>query len=237
MDALIRAVRVVRDGVESPDAYPFSIPAVRAIEELALDKRVTFLVGENGSGKSTLVEAIAVAAGFNAEGGSRNMRFATRSSESELHQHLRLVRGARRPKDGYFLRAESFFNVATEVDNVGTGSHGATSLHEQSHGEAFLALIEHRFGDGGLYILDEPEAALSPQRQLALLAHLHRLIKSGSQFLIATHSPILMAYPEALIYELSARGIEPVAYEDTAHYLITRDFLNHRERYLKRLLE
>ncbi len=218
---------------------------MRDLDELTLDPKITFLVGDNGSGKSTLIEAIAVAAGFNAEGGSRNFAFATRRSESELHRHLRLVRCPRRPRDGFFLRAESYFNVGTEIEKMDAepsydrpviDSYGGVSLHEQSHGESFLALVRHRFRGDGLYILDEPEAALSPARQLALLALMHDLIeRRGSQFLIATHSPILMAYPGAAIHLLDAAGMRPVAYEETDHYRITRDFLVDPPRYLRRL--
>lgn len=226
------------------DAYPFAIPAVKALDELAFDPKVTFLVGENGSGKSTLVEGIAVAARFNAEGGSRNFGFGTRRSESALHQYLRLVRGIRRIRDGFFLRAESYFNVATEIERLDRenpgppliDSYGGVSLHEQSHGESFIALAEHRLRGDGFYIFDEPEAALSPQRQLTLLAIIHDLVENrGSQFLIATHSPILLAYPGALIYQLGPSGIETIAYEDTDHYKITRDFLNSRDSYFKHL--
>ena len=233
----VRSVRLERDQVASFASYPFSVPAIRDLEELELDKKVTFLVGDNGSGKSTLIEAIAVAAGFNPEGGSRNMKFSTRSSESELHRRVRVVRGAKRPRDGFFLRAESFFNVATEIERVGVvDGYGGVSLHEQSHGESFLALLQHRISGHGLYIFDEPEAALSPQRQLTMLARMRQLVEDdGSQFVIATHSPILMAYPDAWIYELSARGIQRVRYEETEHYRITRDFLVGRERFFKHL--
>jgi predicted ATPase len=241
----LQAVRLVRESVPDLAVYPFAVPAIRSLDELALDAKVTFLVGENGAGKSTLIEAIAVLAGFNAEGGSKNFRFGTRGSESCLHQFMRPVRGHRRPRDGFFLRAESYFNVATEIDRLdaegGGGprvidSYGGVSLHEQSHGESFLALATHRFQGHGLYILDEPEAALSPQRQLALLAIIHELVEDrSSQFIIATHSPILMAYPNALIYRLDPKGIERVAYEDTEHYRITRDFLSSPERFFKTL--
>jgi predicted ATPase len=242
--AFLRAVRLMQDEVPAFDRYPFSIPAIKAIDELAFDPKVTFFVGDNGSGKSTLIEAIAVAAKFNPEGGSRNFSFATRRSESELYRALRLVRGIRYPKDGFFLRAESYFNVATEIERLDEGGggppiidgFGGVSLHEQSHGESFLALARHRFRGNGLYILDEPEAALSPQRQLSLLAIMHDLIeRRSSQFVIATHSPILMAYPGAAIYHLGPTGIERVAYEDTEHYQLTRDFLNERDRYFTHL--
>jgi predicted ATPase len=232
----IHAVRLERDAVSDFASYPFSIPAVRGLDTLELDPRITFLIGENGTGKSTLIEAIAVAAGFNAEGGTRNFRFATRSSESDLHHHLRLVRTARR-LDGFFLRAESLFNLATQIDELDYGdAYGGTSLHEQSHGESFLAVAKHRFSGNGFYLLDEPEAALSPQRQLALLSLIHDLAeRRRSQFVIATHSPILMAYPGALLYQLDTAGIAPVRYQDTEHYRITRDFLADPERFFKHL--
>ena len=237
----LRAVRLVRDSITDFSVYPFSIPSIRSLEELELDPKVTFLIGENGAGKSTLIEAIAVLAGFNAEGGSKNFRFDTRRSESALHQFMRPVRGHRRPSDGFFLRAESYFNVATEIERLGgtiIDSYGGVSLHEQSHGESFIALAEHRFRGKGLYILDEPEAALSPQRQLTLLSIIHEHVEElESQFIIATHSPILMAYPKARIYRLGVDGIERVAYENTEHYRITRDFLNSPERFFKTLFK
>ena len=198
---------------------------------------MTVLVGENGSGKSTLVEAIAVAAGFNAEGGSANFTFATGPSVSDLHRHLRLVRSPGRPATGFFLRAESFFNVASAVDEVGaTGSYGGRSLHDQSHGESFLSLVLHRFGADGLYVMDEPEAALSPQGCLALIAAMHDLVAAGSQFVVATHSPLLMAYPGARLLELDDDGIHEVAYDDLAHVQLYRSFLDAPERFLRTLL-
>lgn len=222
------------------DRYPFSIPAVRALGTLELDPQVTLLAGENGSGKSTLIEAIAVAAGFDAEGGSRNMRLSTRPSHSELHEHLRLVRGTRSPRDGFFLRAESFFNVATYVDGLDPGlvdAYGGVSLHEQSHGESFLSLVTERFHGNGLYILDEPEAALSLRGVFALIRRMHELTREGSQFVVATHSPILLGYPGARIYVLSEDGIAPTAYEETEQYELTRSFLENRERFLRHLLD
>lgn len=240
----LRSVRLREDKIEDFDHYPMSIPAIQNLGELEISPQVTAFLGENGSGKSTLLEAIAVASGFNPEGGSMNFKFSTRSSESKLWRALRLVRGIRRPRTGYFFRAESFFNVATEIENLdrepGGGppiieSYGGESLHEQSHGESFLALIQHRFGPDGLYLLDEPEAALSPARQLALLARIHDLAQQGSQFLMATHSPILLAYPGALLYELSSVGIQRIEYEDTEHYRLTREFLLHRERFFREL--
>jgi len=234
-ETFLRSVQVRPERIPDPHRYPFTIPALRRLQTLDFDPRITFLLGENGSGKSTLIEAIAVAAGFNAEGGSRNFNFSTRSSESDLWRCLRLIKTPRSPTTGYFLRAESFFNVATEIESLGvTGAYGG-SLHEKSHGESFLALVENRFGPEGLYILDEPEAALSPSRQLVLLRHMHLLIKDGSQFIIATHSPILLAFPGALLYQLTETGIEKVDYEETEHYRLTRDFLLRRELFFREL--
>ncbi|CAJ0819904.1 AAA family ATPase [Ralstonia flaminis] len=239
-------VTLRRDTITTFDAYPFSLPAVRALDTLALHPKMTFLVGENGSGKSTLMEAMAVAMGFNAEGGSRNFNFSTHASHSALHNHLRIARGFRRPRTEFFLRAESFFNVATNIQRMdeepGPGgsviaSYGGKSLHAQSHGESFMALLMHRFGSNGLYLLDEPEAALSPQRQLAVLARIHALVRQESQFIIATHSPILMAYPDAYIYQCDGEGIRRIAYEETEHFQVTRDFLANPQRMLNILLE
>jgi predicted ATPase len=240
----VSRITLQRDKVESFDRYPFRLPAVRLLEQIDLHPKVTFFVGENGSGKSTLLEALAVSLGFNAEGGSRNFRFGTRPSHSELHEYLRVAKGIKRPSDGFFLRAESFFNVATEIERLdedgGPGlidAYGGRSLHERSHGESFLALIAERFRGKGLYILDEPEAALSPQRQLVVLSRIHDLIGLDSQFVIATHSPILMAYPDAWIYQCDQDGISRVAYEETEHFQVTRDFLANPERMLRVLLE
>jgi predicted ATPase len=239
-------ITLLRDRVDSFERYPFSLPAVHSLESINLHPRVTFFVGENGSGKSTLLEAIAVSLGFNAEGGSKNFRFGTCRSHSELHQYLRIAKGIRKPSDGFFLRAESFFNVATEIENLDAepapgppviDSYGGRSLHEQSHGESFLALMNERFGGQGLYVLDEPEAALSPQRQLAVLSRMHDLVLDNSQFIVATHSPILMAYPDAAIYLCSEEGISPIAYEETEHFQVTRDFLLNHERMLHLLMK
>ncbi len=237
-EPFVREIVLQREKVEDWTQYPFTIPAVNRLESLVLHPKVTFLVGENGSGKSTLMEAIAIAAGFNAEGGSPNFHFATRPSESSLRSVLRIIRGSRRPKTGFFLRAESFFNVASEVDRLGVlASYGGKSLHERSHGESFLALVTERFGADGLYLLDEPEAALSPQRQLSLLAEFDRLARHDrSQLVVATHSPILLAYPHAKILALMPEGLAEVEYEQTEHYSLTRDFLMNRERFLRHLL-
>jgi predicted ATPase len=238
-------IQLLREKVPSFDEYPFSLPAVRHLDKLTPHPAVTFIVGENGMGKSTLLEAIAVAWGFNPEGGTRNFRFSTRASHSSLHQYLRLVKSYRRPKDGFFLRAESFFNVATEIEQLDEGpggppiihSYGGRSLHQQSHGESLFALVMNRFGGRGLYILDEPEAALSPTRQMALLSRIHDLVQQDSQFIIATHSPIVMAYPNAQIFSLSEGSITLKAYTDTEHYRTSKDFLMDHERMIRLLTE
>ncbi|MCC6795829.1 MAG: AAA family ATPase [Candidatus Hydrogenedentes bacterium] len=242
----MRSLSLKRDEIPCFSAYPFDIPAVRNLDVLDFHPSVTFLVGDNGTGKSTLLEAIAVGFGFNPEGGSHSFKFSTRESHSPLHAYLRLVKGIRRPKTGFFLRAESYFNVATEIERLDDDplggppiidSFGGVSLHEMSHGESFWALLIHKFHGQGLYILDEPEAALSPSRQLSALSRVHELVKDGSQFIIATHSPILMAYPNARIFLFGDDAIREVRYEETEHYTVTRDFLERRETMLRELLQ
>ena len=203
---------------------------------LTLEKPVTFFVGENGTGTSTLIEAIAVAMGFNGEGGSRDFFFSTQKTHSELCDYLTISKSVF-PKDGFFLRAESFYNTASYLEENSTMvRYGGISFHEQSHGESFLALTLNRFEGNGLYILDEPESALSPQRLMSLLVVIDELVKNNSQFIIATHSPILMAYPNADILEFSETGIHKVGYQETAHYQITKQFLDMPERMIKHLL-
>lgn len=232
----IEALFERREGWDA-DCYPFNLPAVRSLHRLEFHPNVTFLVGENGSGKSTLIEALAVAWGFNPEGGGREHRFGTRESHSPLHRFIRPVRAPLRVQDGFFLRAESFFTVASYLEDAGASRYGDKSLHEQSHGESFFALFDNRFIGDGLYILDEPEAALSPSRQLSFLARLHELVLASSQFIIATHSPILLGYPNAWIYQTSEHGLDRIEYEDTDHYQVTRNFLNRREITLDILLK
>jgi predicted ATPase len=231
-------LELIRDRIADSSRYPYSLPAFRSLETLAFHPKVTFLIGENGSGKSTLLEAVAVAWGLNPEGGSRNFNFATRASHSLLGDCIRLARPPSTPRDSYFLRAESFYNVATEIERLDEGSgalmdaYGGRSLHEQSHGESFFALFQHRFGSNGLYLMDEPEAALSPTRQIHFLGLMHDYVKSGCQFVVATHSPIILAYPEATIYHLGEAGMHQIAYTDTEHYLVTRGFLTNPGRSL-----
>lgn len=232
----IESVYLDRTRIYDPEHYAFKIPSLQRFSSLELHPQVTFFVGENGSGKSTLLEAIAIANGLNPEGGSRNMIFATRESHSQLHHALIIRRFHALVPDAWFMRAESLFNVATEIDNLGAqNSYGNKSLHEQSHGEAFMSLVESRFSQG-LYFLDEPEAALSPQRQLEFLIVLHSLVQQDSQLVIATHSPIIMSYPHAKIYSFSDKGILPIAYEDTEHYRVTRAFLDSPARMLRNLI-
>lgn len=242
----VSALRLRREDVPGFDAYPFHLPAIRSLERLELHPAVTFFIGENGSGKSTLLEALAVKLGFNAEGGSRDHQVSVRATHSQLHEFIVTERSLSHPTDGWFLRAESFYNVATESELVEEEfpmpphlrfkAYGGKSLHRQSHGESFLALLTNRLQGDGVYLFDEPEAALSPQRQLSVLTLLHRLVYHRSQLVIATHSPILLAYPHARIYEFGPHGIRETRYEETEHFLITRDFLNRPGRMLEILL-
>ena len=239
--------RISLTGQPDSDSYLCRLPVVRHLMEqsiLSFSHPVTFFVGENGTGKSTLLEAIAVAYGFNAEGGSRNFDFSTEDTHSELYRHLTLSKSSY-PKDGFFLRAESFYNAASYLNEIYASEfrtkqetpYGEISLHEQSHGESFLALVQNRFRGQGVYLLDEPEAALSPTRQLSLLCLIDELVKRDSQFIIANHSPILMAYPNAVIYQFGEDGIEQVDYRETEHYRVTRHFLENPEHMLSKLLD
>lgn len=242
MNQYIRSLRI-----ELPEAreneYPFSLDAVRRLPELRLDAKVSYFIGENGSGKSTLLEAIAVAYGFNPEGGSKNFNFQTKSTHSNLSDYMTLTKGISRADDGFFLRAESFYNVASNIDVLDEGgmspplinSYGGISLHAQSHGESFISLVMNRLRGRGLYILDEPEAALSPTRQMALVSRIHQLVNNNSQFIIATHSPIIMSYPDSTIFNIES-GYDVIELEDTEHFQVTRNFMNNREAMLDILL-
>ncbi|MHB9010662.1 MAG: AAA family ATPase [Ignavibacteriaceae bacterium] len=219
--------------------YPFNIPAIHNSVKLNLSENVTFFVGENGSGKSTLLEAVADICGFNLSGGSRNHNYDFHKTESDLSSAIKLSWFPSKVTQGFFMRAESFFNFATYIDRLIeedsqiVNAYGGKSLHKQSHGESFLSLFQNRF-EKGLYILDEPEAALSPQRQLSFLLIIHQLESSGkAQFLIASHSPILLSYPNATIYNLDNEGIQRIEYKDTEHYKLTKQFLDAPERYYR----
>lgn len=229
-----------RERVPSFSEYPFSLNALANFRSLEFHPKVTFFVGENGSGKSTLLEAIAYAVGLNPEGGTRNTVFSTADTHSKLFEYTRLIRSHKYPKDSYFLRAESFYNLASYMDDGRQEylwTYGGKSLHEQSHGESFMAMMTNKLRGAGIYIFDEPEAALSPSRQLSALAVFKKLVDLESQLIIATHSPILLAYPDALIYHFSENGIEPIDYKETEHYTITKEFLNKPEKMLHYLFE
>lgn len=238
------SAKLLRDKVPSFNDYPFNLDVIRNLDTLEFHPKVTFIIGENGTGKSTLLEAIATAWGFNTEGGTKNFSFSTRASHSNLYKYIRLAKNFRRPKDGFFLRAESFYNVATNIDELDEcpfggppikNSYGGKSLHHQSHGESFFSLMLHRFGGNGLYILDEPEAALSPSRLMAMLLRVHQLTEQNSQFIIATHSPILMAYPESKIISIIGGEMLEVKYEETEHYAFTKQFLNNHKNMVRQL--
>lgn len=222
-------------------SYLRNISVLRNLKHLEFNSNITFFAGENGSGKSTLLEAIAVAYGFNPEGGTKNYSFETYHDVSELSEAIYISKGFKKPESGYFFRAESFFNVATKAEeydafNPNGPSYGGRSLHCQSHGESFLSFFQ-TFQKQGIYILDEPEAALSPQRQLTLFMQIAQKAKEGSQFLIASHSPILLGIPEAEILSFDGNKIEKIAYEDTESYAVTEMFINNREVLIKHLLE
>jgi predicted ATPase len=233
----------VDERVRGASEYPLGLPAVRELGRLELDPAVTFLVGENGSGKSTLVEAIAVASRLNPEGGgvrTRQTEFSTRQSHSSLHEHLVLERSALGPLNAFFLRAESVYNLASAVEAGGGGMEMEDvyerPLHEQSHGESFLDIALNRLGPRGFYVLDEPEAALSVAGQLALIARMHELVREHSQFVVATHSPILLGFPGATICELGEWGVRRIEWEEAPQVELTRSFLEDPQRFLHHLL-
>lgn len=218
------------------DSYLREIPSLRELQQLVFTNPITFFVGENGSGKSTLLEAVAVASGFNPEGGTKNYSFSTYDSHSELYEALRISRGYRKPGWGYFLRAESFYNVATKEEEYADLRHPSERYHERSHGESFLALAQRHLKPNGLYLLDEPEAALSPQRQLTLLMEIYECARQESQFLIVTHSPILLGIPGAEIWTFDDGPVHRCTYEETDSYQVMEMFINNRKQLLKRLL-
>lgn len=231
---------------DAPADYPFNIPTIRQFKKIDFHPKVTYLIGDNGMGKSTLLEAIAVNLGFNAEGGSKNFNFDTQATHSCLHSFLKISKGVQRMRDGFFLRSESFYNLATEIDSRDEDprpasriidSYGGKSLHKQSHGESFWALFMNRFGGSGLYILDEPESALSVTRQMAMLARMDLLVNKRSQFIIATHSPIILAYPDAAIYQMTPEGVNKVNYKETDTYKLYKGFLDNPEQMTSILLD
>ncbi|MEZ0325444.1 MAG: AAA family ATPase [Fimbriimonas sp.] len=237
-------MELVEERVPGFEAFPFSIPAIRGLGKLALHPAVTFFIGENGSGKSTLMEAIGVRMGFSEVGGDPALSFSRRSPDGGLHDYLRIYESRhRRTADRFFLRAETVFELASGLDErdrfdpSARDWYGEESLHTRSHGEAFLAIVQNRLRRESLFLMDEPEAALSPSRQLTLIKEMDWLVRSGCQFLIATHSPILMAYPDAIIYQLDEEGIREVAYKDTEHYTVTKSFLDRPEAFLRHLVE
>ncbi len=230
-DRLLRSL-TVDWGKVPKDSYVRDIPALASLKTLTFHSNVTFFAGDNGTGKSTLLEALAQALGFNPEGGTRNYRFSTWQEASPLEGALRLVRGYRRASPGYFFRAESFYNVATATAGYNDGT--MPDYHARSHGESFLDFLE-RYDRTGIYLMDEPEAALSPQRQLSLLGYIHDRAEEGSQFIIATHSPILLGLPGAEILSFDGEDIAPCAWEDTVSVRITRMFLERRESLLREL--
>lgn len=235
-DLFIQSLEINWNAVEK-NSYLRGIKAINDLESLDFSEAVTFFVGENGSGKSTLLRAMAVLYGFNPEGGTRNYNFSTYDMRSELCGAMRLSKSCRRAEWGYYFNAESFFNVATWEEEYSKSEYTSEHYHQKSHGESFLALAQKQFGANGLYILDEPEAALSPQRQLTLLAEIYDCVKTGSQFIIATHSPILLGLPEAEILSFDDGVVHPCDYEDTESYRITKLFINNKDRLLGELLK
>lgn len=231
----LRSITTIPDRVE-PGRHPFNIPCLEHGLSITFKTEVTFFVGENGSGKSTILEAIAEKCGFNLSGGNRDHQYMLDRVLSDLAYATTLTWN-RKTVEGFFMRAETFFNFATYLEDIGSTfrSYGGKSLHEQSHGESFLSLFANRF-ESGLYILDEPEAALSPARQLSFLAIIHDLVASGhAQFVIATHSPIILSFPGATILNLDGDRISPIEYKETSHYKLTREFLECPERYFRHL--
>ena len=233
-DLFVKSVHLQRDGLVF-DEYPFCVEAIRQFESLTFEKSLSFLIGENGIGKSTFIEALAVALRLNAEGGTQNFHFHTKETHSNLYQYLKVVKGTHQPQTKFFLRAESFYNVASQLDKIADeeagvyDSYGGTSLHACSHGESFMQLMMNRFGEKGLYILDEPEAALSPSRQLALLVLIDELAEKGSQFILSTHSPILLSYQKGIIYDLN-HDFHKVSLRDTEIYQTYKLVLDNPER-------
>jgi predicted ATPase len=242
----IRGIYLNRDRISSYDHFPLDLPVIRHLQEVAFHPSVTYVIGENGMGKSTLLESIAIAYGFNPEGGTLNFNFSNYDSHSNLDEYLRLKKGVYKPTDHFFFRAETFYNLATNIEELDReasfgakiiDSFGGKSLHQQSHGESFFSAFVERFQGNGLYILDEPEAALSPLRQISMLARINELVQQGSQFIISTHSPIIMAYPDAKILQISDEGMSEVTLEESNHYLLMKQFFEDKDRLLHHLFQ
>ncbi|PPA69255.1 AAA family ATPase [Jeotgalibacillus proteolyticus] len=245
-DQYIKSLELKKEHTHTFNEFPLNLPAVKHLKKLSFHPNVTCIIGENGMGKSTLLEGLAVALGFNAEGGSMNFNFSSYDSHSSLNDYLRVARGVYRPEDSFFFRAETYYNLATNIeemdrDPLGGGrvidSFGGKSLHEQSHGESFFAAFLHRFRGQGLYILDEPEAALSPLRQISMLGRINELVEQGSQLIIATHSPILMAHPDTKIIQLTEEGLNELALEETDHFSVMKQFFEDKDRLLQHLFK
>ncbi|ASF40684.1 AAA family ATPase [Halobacillus halophilus] len=242
----LKRLNLKTESINSYETFPFSLSVIRNFKELLFHPNVTYIIGENGMGKSTLLEGIAIKLGFNPEGGTLNFNFSNYDSHSNLEQYLLLSKGTRKARDSFFFRAETFYNLATNIEELDrdssfgpkiVDSFGGDSLHEQSHGESFFAAFNNRFQGNGLYILDEPEAALSPLRQMSLLSRIHELVNKGSQFIISTHSPIIMAYPNSKIIKLSEEGMKETTLENTDHYMIMKQFFDDKDRVLHHLFK
>src|SRR5580704_6962843 len=245
---MLQKITLLRERVQDWESYPFSVPAIRGFEELDFRSRICFFAGENGTGKSTLLEAIAAHYGFGPEGGNRNLRSSSTESNRSIDPLTQCLRLSfdKRTGAGFFLRSESFFNVVSHMDNLDnepsfsapiSASYGGRSLHTRSHGETFLTLLELKFQRNGLFLLDEPEAALSPQRQLSFLVLIHDVLRKfkDAQFIVSTHSPVLLAYPKAQILSFDAGSVHEVDYEQTGSFQVAHRFLNHREQFLEEL--
>ncbi|MFD1849456.1 AAA family ATPase [Oceanobacillus bengalensis] len=242
----IKSVRLKKGLIPSFSSFPFNLPVIENFQDIVFHPNVTYIVGENGMGKSTLLEGIAIALGFNPEGGTLNFRFSNYDSHSNLDEFLLVAKSVYKPTDSFFFRAETFYNLATNIEELDSqpsygskiiDSFGGKSLHKQSHGESFFSAFIEKFRGNGLYILDEPEAALSPLRQMSLLARINELVQEGSQFIISTHSPIVMAYPEGKIIELTEHGMYDTTLEKTGHYQVMKQFFQDKERLLHHLFQ
>jgi predicted ATPase len=246
---MLKKLSLLRERVEDWTTYPFSVPTIASLQEITINSRIVFFAGENGSGKSTLLEAIAGHYGFGPEGGNRNLQHDTTEHNHSTDALIRALRLSfdKRTGEGFFLRAESFFNTATNIDELDKQalgppilpSYGGQSLHSRSHGETFFTLLDYKFRRNGLFLLDEPEAALSPQRQLSFLILIHDTLRQykDAQFIISSHSPVLLGYPGAQILSFDDNHIHEIGYEETAPMQIVRRFVNDRDSILQELFQ